>query len=74
MEGLARVVDAQQGYIYEGQFMSGEKCGYGRLIHKDGYCYDGMFQRSQFEGDGKIVYANGTAFEGVWNNNKLSFI
>ena len=38
MEGVARVFDAQQGYIYEGQFMSGEKCGYGRLIHKDGYC------------------------------------
>ena len=57
--------------FFEGQYVDGNQCGYGRQICMRGTCYDGMFQANDCEGEGKLVYKNGTIQEGLWKAGVL---
>ena len=38
------------GSVYEGQFVNGKQCGYGKLLFKDGRIYEGDFKDGQPSG------------------------
>ncbi len=58
----------QDGDIYEGDFLRGEKCGDGTLTYRDGSVYTGSFRADQRDGSGLMIWSNGNRFEGSWKN------
>ena len=44
-----------RGAIYEGQFVNGEKDGWGRVIYANGTYYVGFFKNDMIDGKGKMA-------------------
>ena len=62
-EGLLFMV--QEGLVYEGRFIAGERSTYGRAIFLNGDSYLGRWRKDAMEGDGKFTSLNGKCvFEG----------
>ncbi|CAG9328113.1 unnamed protein product [Blepharisma stoltei] len=64
-------VETTEEYTYNGNFIRGEKDGYGELFWKDGSWYKGMFNIQKIEGEGTYHWANGNEYEGEWFRNKM---
>jgi hypothetical protein len=59
-----------QGMIYNGQFQSGMRHGFGVLIDKIlGDVYVGQFVNDNKEGSGRMHYGNGDQYVGFWQND-----
>jgi hypothetical protein len=65
--------DDESGFVfYEGDFLDGERNGYGVVIAKDGTKFEGNWVNGSIDGNGKILFSNGFCFEGTFHNNNLS--
>ena len=59
-----------QGMIYNGQFQSGMRHGFGVLVDKIlGDVYVGQFVNDNKEGPGRMHYGNGDQYVGFWQND-----
>jgi len=55
---------------YQGAWMAGQKCGYGRCVWLDGRTYSGYWENSQLNGPGVFYYKNGDCYMGIYENDK----
>lgn len=56
------------GYIYEGDFVGGNRSGLGILTSPNGDFYEGMWANDQFNGQGTYKWADGSKYTGEWKN------
>jgi len=57
------------GDIYDGSWLDGNKYGWGKMIYKNGDIYDGEWDICGKHGQGKMMYKNGDVYEGSWFRN-----
>lgn len=57
---------------FEGQFVSGERTGFGRLVENDGTIYEGEFRNDQKSGKGIVKFSNGNSYEGEFLHHKAN--
>eukprot|EP00831_Metopus_contortus_P005698 TRINITY_DN12150_c0_g1_i3.p1 TRINITY_DN12150_c0_g1~~TRINITY_DN12150_c0_g1_i3.p1 ORF type:complete len:224 (+),score=25.92 TRINITY_DN12150_c0_g1_i3:167-838(+) len=60
------------GWIYSGTLMNGERKGKGIGILDNGSSYEGMWDCNYFSGEGSYKLSNGEVIEGHWEEGKLS--
>jgi len=61
------------GYVYEGEMLSGEKHGKGKLIYpvdNEFDFYDGEWLNNNEHGQGVLKYKDGKSWEGSWKHGK----
>ena len=64
-DGEGVLFKVQEGLIYEGRFIAGERSTYGRAIFLNRDSYLGRWRKDAMEGDGKFTSMNGKCvFEG----------
>jgi hypothetical protein len=56
------------GFVYEGNFIAGNRSGLGILTNPAGDVYEGMWQNDQFNGQGTYKWADGSKYTGEWKN------
>lgn len=56
------------GYIYEGHFIKGQRSGLGTLLLPAGDRYEGMWENDQFHGQGTYTWTDGSKYTGEWKN------
>jgi hypothetical protein len=56
------------GFIYEGNFVGGNRTGLGVLTSPAGDVYEGMWQNDQFNGQGTYKWSDGSKYTGEWKN------
>ncbi len=56
------------GYIYEGNFVKGLRCGMGKLTLPVGDTYEGMWDNDHYNGQGTYKWVDGTKYTGEWKN------
>lgn len=56
------------GYIYEGNWKEGLRCGPGILNTPDDEKYDGMWENDAFHGQGTYIWNTGSKYTGEWKN------
>ncbi len=56
------------GFKYQGNFVNGNREGYGLLTGADGESYDGMWADDNFNGQGTYIWSNGAKYTGEWKN------
>lgn len=59
------------GYKYKGNFVSGERSGYGKMYFNNGGYYEGEWRDGKRSGNGTEFYADHTYKTGIWENDKL---
>ena len=64
--GKGKLVMEYLGCTYEGDFVSGEMTGYGRMTWDSGAVYEGEFVNGARHGTGKMTYTDGRVFDGEW--------
>mmetsp|Transcript_2276 Transcript_2276/g.4201 ORF Transcript_2276/g.4201 Transcript_2276/m.4201 type:complete len:537 (-) Transcript_2276:237-1847(-) len=67
--GMAKLMDTQNGHVYEGGFFDNYKHGLGVLQYADGRIYDGIFALGVLEGKGHLEYPDGTKYWGHWTSD-----
>lgn len=60
------------GSTYNGQFLKGQKCGYGELVFPDGSFYMGMWKDDQKHGKGVFAFADGDVILAFFKSDKLN--
>ena len=60
-----------EGGNYEGDYINGEKNGYGVLEMTDGSRYEGQFRDNQINGQGTFKWKDGRSYTGSWENSKM---
>ena len=63
-----RVINYQNGGIYEGETRGGFRDGYGKISWPDRSCYQGNWSFGYPSGYGKFVFLGKDTFEGNWIN------
>lgn len=58
----------ENGYVYIGDFVEGNRIGLGTLTSPDGDKYDGMWENDVFHGQGTYAWADGSKYTGEWKN------
>jgi hypothetical protein len=56
------------GFVYEGNFVGGNRVGLGVLKSPAGDIYEGMWENDQFNGQGSYKWADGSKYTGEWKN------
>ncbi|MEH0154490.1 hypothetical protein V6R21_10125 [Limibacter armeniacum] len=56
----------KNGDVYEGDFVSSARHGWGKMIYKSGHVYEGKWIDNLEGGYGKMIYPNGAIYEGDW--------
>lgn len=56
------------GFVYQGNFVNGERSGLGLLTDPEGNKYDGMWADDEFHGQGSYFWADGSKYTGEWKN------
>jgi hypothetical protein len=57
------------GEIYEGEFIEGVKCGFGKIYYKNGEKFEGQMIDNKRNGIGNLYKKNGEIFEGKFEND-----
>ena len=60
----------EDGRIYEGQWVNGERNGFGIMKYRNGSSYTGQFKRNMANGQGCLTFQNGESYSGSWVNDK----
>ena len=62
--------ESQEPGIYTGDFVCGQKCGYGIHLWPNGNIYKGSWNNGSFNGDGILdaTYSHDTVYTGPWIN------
>lgn len=63
-------VTLKNGATYQGQWLNGQRDGYGVQLWPDGSRYEGLWMGDKANGNGKLVHADGDVYEGEWRNDK----
>jgi hypothetical protein len=71
MHGRGRRI-LSDGNFYEGEFVCGKACGYGRCMANDDFMYEGYWKADFYHGKGKLVYSSGVYKEGDFVLGKLT--
>ena len=68
-ELVFKVINKDDGFIYQGQTLNGQKQGVGRQYGKfSGEMYEGQFVDGQRTGYGRIINSDGSFFIGIFAN------
>ncbi len=54
---------------YLGNWLNGQREGFGRMVYRNGAVYEGPWKNNQREGKGVLTYAEGSEYEGDWVND-----
>lgn len=57
------------GSTYKGQFVRGQKCGFGEMVYVDGSCYIGIWKNDLRNGKGVFCFNNGDIHFGNFNDD-----
>lgn len=63
-------VTLKNGATYQGQWLNGQRDGYGTQLWPDGSRYEGQWQNDKANGQGRLIHADGDVYEGQWVNDK----
>ena len=64
--GRGKVLYHEGAATYEGEFVDGERHGYGIYSDGSGSVYEGEYSRNKKHGQGKEVYSTGKTYQGTW--------
>jgi hypothetical protein len=70
--GVYGPIEMQNGDVYTGPLVNGERDGYGLIVFADQSFYIGNWARDMANGVGKHVSIEGTISEGDWQDNTLT--
>lgn len=56
--------------LYEGEYRSGNRSGYGKYIYPDGIVYEGQWKDGKCHGQGKRIYKDGSQWVGKFRKGK----
>ena len=59
------------GSYYRGEFVGGEKNGYGEFYYENGSHYNGFWRRNIKQGNGRFYFNKELYYIGKWDNNKM---
>ena len=62
---------SNHAYKYKGNFVSGERSGYGTVYFNNGGYYEGEWRDGKRSGNGTEFYADHGYITGIWENDKL---
>ena len=62
---------SNNGIIFEGDFVNGEKIGNVKIIYPDGSYYKGEYNNNNYNGKGEFHWKNGYTYKGNFLNGKL---
>jgi hypothetical protein len=51
-------------YLYDGEYKTNKKSGYGCLIYANGNSYEGQFFSGMKHGKGRLIHTDGTIYDG----------
>ena len=57
------------GAIYDGDWLNGQRNGQGKITYPSGNIYEGDWENGVKQGNGKMTFANGNIYEGGIENN-----
>lgn len=57
---------------YKGQYLRGQRFGYGELVSNDGELYQGFWKEDMKNGQGRLVLKNGDIYTGNFLNNEAN--
>lgn len=60
-------------YKYEGEFLEGERDGFGTIYLTNSEKFSGCFKRNRAEGYGTYYKKGGQVINGIWADNKLRY-
>ncbi|AAZ10460.1 MORN repeat, putative [Trypanosoma equiperdum] len=66
--GEGKLCLIRSGEVYEGNFISGEMTGAGKMTTREGHILKGEFINGKMSGDGEAIHKNGTVFQGKYRN------
>lgn len=72
--GVLEMLNAKDttGYVYEGEFKAGVRCGMGKLrFLQNDTCYEGEFYDNMRHGKGSETNALGYTYTGLWRQNRM---
>jgi len=58
------------GAVYEGQWLGGERSGFGLQVWPDGARYEGMWKKNMATGKGEFRHVSGAVYIGQWRHNQ----
>lgn len=70
-EGSGTFRDAEEGWVFTGQWLHGRMYGQGRMEWPDGSVYAGDWIDGVREGRGKLTGADGSVYEGPFTRNNV---
>ena len=62
--------DSSNRVSYEGNFLNGQRSGYGIFKWKSGEKFEGEFKNGFRDGNGTVYYANGDIYQGNFQDDK----
>ena len=68
LNGNGYLLDKKNRPVYEGEFASNKRHGYGKLYYANGEYYEGDFINDKLEGNGSYYFSNGDVWEGTFQN------
>ena len=70
LQGNGILIDKNNRKIFEGNFYSNKKNGFGRFYYNNIEYYEGDFINDKIEGNGAYHFSNGDIWEGTFKNRK----
>lgn len=68
--GKGVMIYLDNGGMYDGEFIFGQKQGRGKFVIAD-LTYEGYFNNDMMEGFGKCIWIDGRSYTGTWLHNKM---
>lgn len=68
--GIGTIYSTNKRIIYTGQFLNGQKHGWGKYLTESQDLYEGHFENDQMQGYGEILHHSGQKYMGEWVNSK----
>jgi hypothetical protein len=68
--GLGTLFSVKNKFKYEGDFLEGQRSGFGTETKNDGTVFVGKFKNDNWEGKGTAKYADGSLYKGQFLNGK----
>lgn len=69
-DGWGRMLNEQDGSLYEGLFNEDQANGFGRIVYGNGDVYEGQWKDKSIHGHGKYTSFTGAVYDGEWVNDK----
>lgn len=70
--GLGLEIYSQSKGKFQGEYIDGNKNGYGKIFFEDGSIFEGELKNNDLDGYGILIWPDQKRYEGQWKNNMMN--